>query len=108
MVFSIICIQIMCMNVPINFIDNFTSKDGIYLQNNTEGDSKNDTGRNFPKSENESMEENESFSLKIFTCSSKEFIFFKQQNLNFLLYNTKNKIQFHPEFSTPPPKNLVA
>jgi hypothetical protein len=106
--FSIICIQIMCMNVPINFIDNFTSKDGTYLQINKEGDSKSDSGQNFPKNENESMEDNESFSIKIFTCSSKELIVFNQNNLNFLLYNIKNKIQFHPEFSTPPPKHLIA
>ncbi len=98
----------MCMNVPIHFYDKLSSKSGVYLPIDTEGESNHDHGQDYPKSENESLEDNECFSLKVFTCLSKELIVFNCQNLDFLLYNSKNKIQFHPELSTPPPKHLLA
>ena len=104
MVFAIICTQIMCMNIPVHFYDHLESQSGVYLSIDAEGESSQGHSQDFPKSENESLEDNESFSLKIFTCLSKDLVIFNSQNLNFLSYNTENKVQFHPELSTPPPE----
>ena len=107
-VFFIICVQIMCVNIPVGLIKNITSKNGICYQNNTESNSQEDSSHNFPINENESFEDNDSFSLKIFLTSSKESKIFNQKELKFLLFDIKNKIQFHPEFTTPPPKHFSA
>lgn len=37
-----------------------------------------------------------------------KFSFSQTELVKFLYFNSKNKIQFHPEFSTPPPKNTQA
>ena len=36
------------------------------------------------------------------------FNFSRTELIKFLQFNSKDKIQFHPEFSTPPPKNTQA
>jgi hypothetical protein len=36
------------------------------------------------------------------------FNFSRAESVKFLHYNSKDKVQYHPEFSTPPPKNLQA
>lgn len=107
LIIYVICIQLMYVNTPIKFLDQFISKSQFLLQTSSNNDSSkknSDNETSFPISENESKEDDENFSLKFFACSSKPLVFIKLRDVNFLSHNSKDKIQFHPEFSTPPPK----
>ena len=46
----------------------------------------------------------ETIDNKIFNTHNKELALLNIQKIVFELCNSKDKIQFHPEFSTPPPK----
>lgn len=60
----------------------------------------------------DSSEQNESFSyFKIVDQETSAHFNFNICNLElvkFIYFNTKHKVLFHPEFSTPPPKYLMA
>lgn len=68
----------------------------------------NNDAQEVPNNEDESKDENENFALKIFTSPTKDLVIYNQIEVKFILYNAQHKIQFHPEFSTPPPKQLFA
>ena len=68
----------------------------------------NNDAQEVPNNEDESKDENENFALKIFTSPTKILMIYNAQDAKFILYNAQHTIQFHPEFSTPPPKQLFA
>lgn len=57
-----------------------------------------------PEKEDESKDEKKNIDNKIFNTYNKELALLNIQKIVFELCNSKDKIQFHPEFSTPPPK----
>jgi hypothetical protein len=57
-----------------------------------------------PEKEDESKDEKKNIDNKIFNTHNKELALLNIQKIVFELCNSKDKIQFHPEFSTPPPK----
>jgi hypothetical protein len=57
-----------------------------------------------PEKEDESKDEKKNIDNKIFNTHNKELALMNIQKIVFELCNSKDKIQFHPDFSTPPPK----
>jgi hypothetical protein len=102
----LICLQIFMVNLPcfsMNSIEpttNLLANKGIDKKHTTQDSETQDV----PEQEDESKDENNHFEFKIFNTSHKEYALLNFQKLVFELYNSKDKIQFHPEFSTPPPK----
>lgn len=108
--FFIICLQIMHLNLPIAHLAKIAQNHYTSTQKNTRETSKESKTETqaFPNNEDESKDENENFSLKIFTNSTKILIIYNEQEAKYILFNAQHTIQFHPEFSTPPPKQLFA
>lgn len=109
--FCLICIQLMCMNMPmVSILNHIQETAGLTQQSNSQKSQPGEKSSNqdLPGTEDESKEDSETFVIKIFTPFHNEFVFAGILNTEFVLYNTRHKIQFHPEFSTPPPKNLLA
>jgi len=106
----IICLQIMSLNFPFTSFANAVHSHYISTQKPSEETSKKQSGeaKEAPNNEDESKEENENFALKIFTSPTKILMIYNAQDAKFILYNAQHTIQFHPEFSTPPPKQLFA
>lgn len=99
------------MNIPFASIADYTGLGIIEIHHSAESNSpkgKKETTQNLPNGDDESKDENENFALKIFASPSKTLIIYDQIAATFLLYNATHTIQFHPEFSTPPPKQLIA
>jgi len=106
----IICLQIMSLNFPFISFANAVHSHYISTQKPSEETSKkqSDVAKEAPNNEDESKEENENFALKIFASPSKTLIIYDQIAATFLMYNARHSIQFHLEFSTPPPKQFFA
>ena len=105
-----ICLQILFVNLPyFSFhakyfaISSFVDK-GAEKKETTQDPETQD----LPEQEDESKDENKNFEIKIFNTNHKDFALLNFQKKKFELYNFTNKIQFHPEFSTPPPKFKAA
>jgi hypothetical protein len=100
----------MSLNFPFTSFANTVQSDYTSTQKNSEDRSKklNNEAKEAPNNEDESKEENENFALKIFTSPTKILMIYNVQDAKFILYNAQHTIQFHPEFSTPPPKQLFA
>ena len=109
-IYFLICLQIQFVNLP-NF--NIHSNDSLISFFVKKGTDKKETShcsdtQDLPEKEDESKDENNNFEIKIFNTEFKEFAFLNLQETEFEIYNSKDKIQFHPEFSTPPPKYIAA
>ena len=105
-----ICLQILFVNLPYFSIhakyfaiSSFVDK-GAEKKETTQDPETQD----LPEQEDESKDENKNFEIKIFNTNHKDFALLNSQKKKFELYNFTNKIQFHPEFSTPPPKFKAA
>jgi hypothetical protein len=101
----------MLMNIPFAYIADYSGLGFIVINHSVESNSQKDrkeTTQNMPNGDDESKDENENFALKIFASPSKTLIIYDQRAATFLMYNARHSIQFHPEFSTPPPKQFFA
>ncbi len=102
----LICLQILFVNLPYftihsnNFAISSLVKKGVDKKETTQDPETQD----LPEQEDESKDETKNFEIKIFNTNHKDFALLNFQKTKFELYNSTNKIQFHPEFSTPPPK----
>lgn len=78
----------------------------------SEKEQKKDSNNHIPVNEDEAEGQFEvsNFVKVIDQISATHFSFESSasETVKFVLYNSKDKIQFHPEFSTPPPKLLYA
>ncbi len=102
-----LCLQIILVNLPIisslkmgatqySFLNKEKSENDLMDNNSEEQD--------VPEKEDESKDEKKNIDNKIFNTYNKELALLNIQKIVFELCNSKDKIQFHPEFSTPPPK----
>lgn len=107
----VLCLQIILVNLPIisslkmgatkySFLNKEKSENDLMDNNSEEQD--------VPEKEDESKDEKKNIDNKIFNTYNKELALLNIQKIVFELCNSKDKIQFHPEFSTPPPKFKVA
>ncbi len=106
----LICLQILFVNLPYFSIHAKYFAISSFVDKGAE---KNETTQDpetqdLPEQEDESKDETKNFEIKIFNANHKEFALLNFQKTIFELYNSTNKIQFHPEFSTPPPKFKAA
>jgi hypothetical protein len=103
----VLCLQIILVNLPIisslkmgatrsSFINKEKSVNDLMDNNSEEQD--------VPEKEDESKDEKKNIDNKIFNKANSLLCVLNFQKIVFELYNSKDKIQFHPEFSTPPPK----
>jgi hypothetical protein len=103
----VLCLQIILVNLPIisslkmgatkySFLNKEKSENDLMDNNSEEQD--------VPEKEDESKDEKKNIDNKIFNTYNKELALLNIQKIVFELCNSKDKIQFHPEFSTPPPK----
>lgn len=103
----VLCLQIILVNLPIisslkmdatqsSFLNKEKSENDLMDNNSEEQD--------VPEKEDESKDEKKNIDNKIFNTHNKELALLNIQKIVFELCNSKDKIQFHPEFSTPPPK----
>ena len=105
-----ICLQILFVNLPyFSFhakyfaISSFVDKWSYKIETTQDPET-----QDLPEQEDESKDETKNFEIKIFNTNHKDFALLNFQKTKFELYNSTNKIQFHPEFSTPPPKFKAA
>ncbi len=103
----LLCLQIILVNIPIISSLKMSNIELSFL-NKEKSDKKlmdkNSEEQDMPEKEDESKDEKKNFENKIFNTSNKEFVLLNFQKNMFELHNSKDKVQFHPEFSTPPPK----
>jgi hypothetical protein len=102
----LICLQILLVNLPCFSMNSNQLTVSSFVK---KGADKKETTQHsetqdLPEQEDESKDENNNFEIKIFNANYKDFALLNFQKTVFELYNSTNKIQFHPEFSTPPPK----
>ena len=99
----------MCINLPITSFAKTAQSHFISTQNKSEDTSKklHNDAQEMPNNEDESKDENETFILKLLISPTKALVIYDQIAAKFLLYNATHTIQFHPEFSTPPPKQTT-
>ncbi len=102
----LICLQILLVNLPCFSMksNKLTVSSFVKKGADQKGTTQDSETQDLPEQEDESKDENNHFEIKIFNANHKEFALLNFQKLVFELYNSKDKIQFHPEFSTPPPK----
>jgi hypothetical protein len=102
----LICLQILLVNLPcFSMKSNKLTVSSFVKKGSDQKEATQDSEtQNLPEQEDESKDENNHFEIKIFNANYKDFALLNFQKTVFELYNSKDKIQFHPEFSTPPPK----
>lgn len=105
-IYILICLQILFVNLPCYSMNYSETKISTLGHKGTDkkATSHHSETQDLPEQEDESKDENNNFEFKIFNSNNKDFVLLNFQKTVFGLYNTENKIQFHPEFSTPPPK----
>jgi hypothetical protein len=102
----LICLQILLVNLPCFSMksNKLTVSSFVKKGSDQKETTQHSETKDLPEQEDETKDENNHFEIKIFNANHKEFALLNFQKLVFELYNSKDKIQFHPEFSTPPPK----
>lgn len=109
-IYILLCLQILLVSIPYLSFQSNGNALGVLVKKGAEKKHLNNPSdkEDLPEKEDESKDEQNKVENKILNAHHKELALCYFQKTEFEFYNSKNKIQFHPEFSTPPPKQHSA